>query len=425
MSGLPRRPSDSVKRVLLVTFDFPPVGGSGVQRVAKFAKYLPCFGWHPVVLTTRYGRGEPRDPTLAEELGSVEIHRTCAFDPYRWLSRMRPNSRSESDPGRIHGGQLGPLHPAAWLVPDGKLGWLPFGFGWALNHTRDGFDAVLSTLPTPTSAILGSLIARVWRVPHIIDYRDPWSGAYYMPKRPALLARLESACERRILSHAGGVSAVPEAAQALPPTDTPVWVIHNGYDEADFTVVEPRRTDAGFVIAHVGILWQGRDMGPLGAALQILRVKRPELYQQVHFLQVGRVDSFVARQLLDLSSQVRLARLPSVGHADAISYMTGADLLYLPTSHDHLPGKTYEYLRSGTPVLGLGRRDSQLHELIAETGGGWVLEPDDSDAIAQCIEDVIVGSRHVQLVDRSKLARYSREAGARTVAQLLDRVVNE
>ncbi|UCG85392.1 MAG: hypothetical protein JSW71_15855 [Gemmatimonadota bacterium] len=413
-----------MRRVLLVTFDFPPVGGSGVQRVAKFAKYLPHFGWRPVVLTTRYGRGGPRDSTLAEELESVEVYRAHAPDPYRWLRSLmrRLHTRPESRSDRIHGGHLGPLHPAAWLIPDGKVGWLPFGVGWALNHDHRGYQAVLSTLPTPTAAILGSLISRLWRVPHVVDYRDPWSGGYYLPRRPKLLARLESAWEKRILLQASAVSAVPEAANALPKAETPVWVIHNGYDEADFTDTVPKRIDAGFVIAHVGILFRGRDMQPLSAALRILRKRRPRLHQQVHLVQVGRVDDSVARQLQELSHEIRLSQFPSVNHADAISYMSGADLLYLPTSHDHLPGKTYEYLRSGTPLLGLGDRGSQLHCLIEETGGGLVFARDDHDAVARFIEATAVGASPARPADHSRLARYSREACARTMAELLDRV---
>jgi glycosyltransferase involved in cell wall biosynthesis len=414
-----------MKRVLIVTYDFPPVGGSGVQRVLKFAKYLPRFGWQPTILTTTHGRPIPRDPTLTAEIEHIEVHRTPSPHPYRIPAVLKRVLRRHHDANRytgdMDGGRKGPWHPTAWLVPDGKLVWIPFGAAWALLRNRKTrSQVVLSTVPTPTAAVLGSLIARAWRVPHVIDYRDPWTGAFYLPRRFRMLDRLESNWEARILRRASAAVIVPGVRELLPDVQTPIRMIHNGYDEDDFAGVRPRRPGNGFVIAHLGLLWRGRDLGPVTAACERLAAYRPDLASRIHFFQAGRVDRYVSRQFSALREHARVTVVPPLPHAEAIAYMLGADLLYLPTSHDCLPGKTYEYLRSGTPILGLGARNSHLHRLLAETGGGEVIRRDDSEAIAAYIERIMTGDARSPEPVSAAVARYSREATARALAQLLD-----
>ncbi len=416
-----------MRRVLLVSYDFPPAAGSGAYRAAKFAKYLPEHGWQPVVLTTRHGRWGPVDPTLLAGLEGVEIHRTRVADPYRLLAATRRALRSPTtaDTGRLHGGNLGRWHPAAWLVPDAKLAWIPFAVAWGLTR-RPGrrCDIVLSTLPTPTAAILGSLIAKLWGVPHVVDYRDPWSGAFYLPKRVKPLQRLERAWERRILERASAAVITPGVKDKLPTVETPFRLIPNGYDEDDFTGVRPQRPGPGFVIAHTGLLYKERDLAPLMNAVALLDRRNPGSADRLHFLQVGRTDAHVAGQLEQLSNRIRVTAIPAVSHGEAIAYMLGADLLYLPTNDDLLPGKTYEYLRSGAPILGLASESSSLGPLLAETAGGRAFRPTDAEAIASYLEERLRGGAP-RAAPAPAVQRYSRRATTRALAQLLDEVVAE
>ena len=423
---MPPEPPVNMKRVLLVTYDFPPVGGSGVQRIAKFAKYLPRFGWHPTVLTTRHGRLGPSDPTLARELMDIEVSRTLAPDPFRWIDAVARavGLRRSNHPTSLQGDRLRPWHPGAWLIPDGKVAWIPFGVSWALQRgPPERCDIVLSTLPTPTAAILGTLIADIWGVPHVMDYRDPWSGAFYTPARPPLFERAEARLERAVVSKATAVAVAPGADVTLPALDIPVRVIHNGFDESDFDHVLPKRPNGGFVIAHVGTLWKGRDLTPLIGALDLLHESQPGLAGHIHLLQVGRLDHHVAQQFTQLGARFQVTVIPSVSHPDAIAYMLGADLLYLPTTHGLVPGKTYEYLRSGTPTLALAAKGSHLQSLLAETGGGELIDGRDLNDIAHFIEKCMRQSDHPSPTVPAALARYSRLAAADRLAKLLNEAV--
>ncbi len=417
-------------RVLLVTYDFPPSGGSGVQRVAKLAKYLPTFGWKPIVLTTGHGRySNPPDSTLLRDIEDIEIHRTWTPDLYSLLARWKESLGLGNDRRRVSpataGHRQGPWHPSAWLIPDGKLPWIIPALKWAKSRCLDErAQVVLSTLPTPTAAILGSLIARAWNVPHIIDYRDPWSGAFYLPRRLGPLRNLELALERRILAKSVKATIVPGFARHLPKVDTPIEVIHNGFDESDFTSSSPVRPAGDFVIAHIGILWEGRDVEPLNKALILLNERIPELKNRIHFIQVGRIDKGIASQLERLSIHFKTTTLASVPHLEAIGYMLGADLLYLPLSFDHIPGKTYEYLRSRTPILAVGSEASHVRSLLAETGAGVTLAPADTSGMARFIEDVMTnGHAAATFSARAGLEKYSRESQAGQFARVLDDAV--
>ncbi len=415
-----------MRRVLLVSYDFPPAAGSGTYRVAKFAKYLPEFGWKPVVLTTRHGRWGPVDSTLLAGLEGIEIHRTRVADPFRLLAATRRALRSPTviDSGRLHGGNLGRWHPAAWIVPDAKLAWIPFALTWCVTQRPEQrCDIVLSTLPTPTATILGSLIAKLWAVPHVVDYRDPWSGAFYLPKRVKTLQRLERAWEQRILEHASAAVITPGVKEKLPTVETPFTLIPNGYDEDDFKGVPSQRPGPGFVVAHTGLLYKERGLAPLVTAIRVLDQRSPGLADRFHFLQIGRTDAHVKAQLQQLSERVRVTTIPTVSHAESIAYMLGADLLYLPTVDDLIPGKAYEYLRSGTPILGLASETSSLGSLLAETGGGRVFRPTDWDAIAAYLEERIRHGRSSSATSAPSVQRYSRRATTRSLAQLLDEVV--
>lgn len=424
----------SVKRVLLISYDFPPTGGSGVQRPTKFAKYLPKYGWRPVVLTTRRGRPVARDPSLLEDVGDVEVHRTPAPNPDRTLKRLRKMfARPDGVDAELVAAEprrVGPWNPRAWLVPDAKVFWIPFGLAWAARVARnDRADLVLSTIPSPSVAILGWRIARMWGVPHVVDYRDRWAGGFHIPQRIRPLEAFELSLEREILAHASAAVVVRDEElstirRLVPDRNLPVEIIMNGYDESDFEGVRPQRPVGGFVIAHVGVLYQCRDLGGLVNALKILATREPHLLRQVHFVQVGTVAFFARQQLAEMEKIVRVSVVPQVPHPEAIGYMLGADLLCLPTYDNAVPGKTFEYLRAGRPILGIGDDAPSLREILTPLRRGEVFTRDDAAGVGRYLKRIMRDGSRVEPADIEALTVFSREAGVERLAALLDRILD-
>ncbi len=421
-----------MKRVLLITYDFPPTGGSGVQRPTKFAKYLPTYGWQPVVLTTRLGRPVARDPSLLADVADVEVHRVAAPNPYRTVKRMRRmlgiEKRLRAEPVSADLGRVRGWNPQAWLIPDAKVFWVPFGFAWAATlpkHKR--CDLVLSTIPTPSAAILGWQIARMWKVPHVVDYRDPWADGFFIPERIRPLKAFEMYLERNILRHASAAVIVGERELAEirrfvldPPL--PIEVISNGYDESDFLDVKQKRPEGKFVIAHVGVLYQQKDLSGLLRGLQILAARTHDLVREVHFVQVGTVAVGTRKQLDEMQKVVRVSVIPPVSHPDAIAYMLGADLLCQPTFDNAMPGSTFEYLRAGRPILGIGDEAADLGKLLVQFGRGEVFAGRDGVGIADFIRRVMENRFRVGHGIDDDISPLSRENGVNRLAELLNRV---
>lgn len=420
------------KRVLIITYDFPPVSGSGVQRPTKFAKYLSEYGWEPVVLTTQKGRVVARDPDATLEVQNVEVYRTASPYPYRlqmalkrWFERRSPSFPDFQNPKQLPRSKW---HPKALMVPDAKVFWTPFALLWATKLSREKrCDVVLSTIPTPSAALLGFAISRLWGVPHVVDFRDPWFSAYYLPKRIKPLEQFERTLERKILQHASAAvvarkDELAEIARFVDEPGFPIELILNGYDEDDYEDVQPKRLGKAFVIAHVGVMdYPERGFKCLSEALRILSKARPESVEKLHIVQVGTVSPTLYCEIDELRTLVDVTVKPPVPHKEAICYMLGADLLYLPTFDNIIPGKTFEYLRVRKPILCVGDRADNVRSILEDTKSGQVFRKSDYDGIAQYITCVMAGL-HEEPLPMSYIENYSRKCGVNRLAQLLNKV---
>lgn len=426
-----------MKRVLLVTHDFPPVGGPGVQRAAKFAKYLPRYGWEISVLTVQTSGLVPQDRSQLGDVRGLRVHRTPAPSPYRAAMRLgrmaglayRPEEHIPGPPGK----RVGPWDPRAWLIPDGKILWVPFGVAWAVTRKRsDRSDLVLSTIPTPSASVLGWLIARSWHVPHVIDFRDPWAGAWFMPRRAKLARKFEQWLETRVLSESAGAVVAQdkwgsEIRSVVPDNGFLVKIIMNGYDESDFQGVRPCRPEARFVVVHAGGLYdrgaQATNLTGLRLAAELLAERQPQLAREMKFVQIGAVDRIMRAELALMERSVRVSVHAAVPHRQAIAHMLGADVLYLPTFDNIIRAKTFEYLRAGHPILAVGDDLEATGEILARFRSGETFRNGDAAGIAGFLERAWRAQAPQKRPQPRELVEHSREEGARRLAEMLDHVL--
>ncbi|HET9235040.1 MAG TPA: glycosyltransferase, partial [Candidatus Eisenbacteria bacterium] len=258
------------KRVLVVSYYFPPSGGPGVQRILKFVKYLPEFGFDPAVLTVAGGDYPARDESLVDEIpNGVAVLRTRIPEPYslyRKLTGKQKGSAVDVNVNRPRGQRL-PVSEriAEWVrgmlfVPDARVGWLVTGLEPGRDFARRlGTDIVYSSSPPYTCALLGRAIARGAGVPWVPELRDPWTEFLSAPRRPEPARTFERRLERGIYRDAPRlVVAWPGIAADLqakyPSEDTSkVRLIPNGYDPEDLNGVGPVR-NARFTVVYTGSL---------------------------------------------------------------------------------------------------------------------------------------------------------------------------
>jgi len=432
------------RRVLVLTYYFPPAGGPGVQRALKFVKYLPQSGWRPVVLTVREGAYPARDPSLAQDVPpDVPVHRTDSWNPYRLYARL--TGQSEDDAvvqGSMEGEERGWKESFARLVranlflPDARVGWVPFAVWRGRQLLADGsIDAILTTGPPHSTHLAGAALQWMTGVPWVADFRDPWTDINYYQELPHTwwARRIDAALERMVLRRSRAVTTVsPTWSRVLADkvhrgTDA-VRVIHNGYDDEDVDRTPEAVDRDAFTLTHVGSLYASRN--PMGLWQALRRLRDQGAVPELRIRLVGTVDPNVRAALRDLGLDDCTEFVSYVPHHEAVAYMQRAGLLLLsiedfPVSRGMLTGKIYEYLAAGRPILGVGDADGDAAALLQKTGGGRLFDRADVDGLASFIRQHYAAwaageSRAGAAAEQVR--PYRRRAQTERLAALLDEV---
>lgn len=410
------------RRLLMVCYYYPPLGGIGSMRPAKLARYLPEFGWDATVLTPENGIYF-RDESL--EFSTREVVRTRSLE----LSRVA--KRVIGQPGDLKPATVGPVLRRVRDVvrqtiyfPDGQVGWYPFAVraGSRLLR-RSRFDALLSSSGPVTTHLVARRLAHRHGAPWVAEFRDTWSD----PRDATEVGALSRRRARRLEA-----SLVRDASAVVVPS--PSWgelfeskgarrvqVITNGFDSAD---LPPRRTPRDSVLTHVGSLYPGfQDLRPVWAALH--RARRLGEAPVAKLLFVGNLHPDVRSELADYGLDDMLEVTGFLSHRDALARMMSSSALLVAGGRDDrpilrgvIPGKIFEYLASGLPILYVGRTDADPARLLAQFPGCFVIGPGDVDAAEAALGAVATGP-----VER-ETDQFTWRALARRLAATLDTVAS-
>jgi glycosyltransferase involved in cell wall biosynthesis len=390
-------------RLLVIAHHFPPIGGGGVQRSVKFLKHLPSFGIEPVVFTgpgRTSGRWEPEDQSLLAELGEgLDVRR---------MSASPPTTRGRLD---------------RWLGRGGPFAsWMDAGLRELAAELETPPDAIYVSL-APYDALAPALqLARRWKRPLIADLRDPWALDEVRVYPTRWHRGRELRAMRRMLRECDAVIwNCPEALRAGrellgKDVEPKQHCITNGYDEADFAGLQPRAPDGRFRIVHSGYLHTAlgerhRDRSLLARALggelhridfltrshvyllralERLQEDAPELTQHVDLHLHGVADER-DQAIVEQSSFERVHVHGYTPHDEVVRALVECDLLFLPM-HDLpkgerariVPGKTYEYLRAGAPILA-AIPEGDAREFVHAAKAGLCVAPSDVEGIASAL----------------------------------------
>ncbi len=428
------------RRVLFVTYYYPPSGGPGVQRSLKFTKYLPAFGWIPTVLTVRpeHASYPDLDPDLAEEIPpDVDVERTYAWDPYALYARVLKKRKEDV----VSVGFLGEAQMnlrqrvARWIranvfLPDARVGWVPFALRRGDDLLwRERYDAILTTGPPHSVHLVGMLLAYRHRLPWLTDFRDPWTEIDYYADLPMTTAArtLDAMMERLVLRRATAGTVVSEVMlrQLSRSGDLPLKVIENGFDPADFEGVTGDIPADEFVVSHIGNLNAARNPTALWKALARLDADAsiPKLFLSF----VGNVEPAVLASAAQYGLEKRVRTMPYVPHSDAVKRMKSATMLLLSINRVKgaegiVTGKVYEYVASGRPVLGIGPAAGDAARILRESGAGLLFEFDDVAGIATHLQksyNAWANGRPLHGAEEATALRYSRREQTGALAGLL------
>ncbi len=451
------RKSRTRRRALFICYLFPPVGGAGVQRPAKFVKYLHRFGWDVSVLTVENPSVPVFDNSLSEDIPPYTVIRKAyTMEPgYRHKARIASpdgvacSEVSERDRGSLVRGVKRVLRGVMGVVlqPDPQILWFPAAAKKGLELLRTmPHDVIFATAPPYTSLLLGSWLKRKSGLPLVLDYRDEWdlSSAYREnSKRDAISLSIQRMMQRTVLRSADGLVATTRAS-----TDTivkqarhygiqlPGICIYNGFDEADIVraragKVATLRYGGRLRMVYTGTLWNLTSVAPLVKAVQLLSARNPELATKLDLVFAGRKVSHQVSLLERLSETgCRVEMRDYCDHGEALSLMESADVLCLLLSEVEgaervVPAKLFEYLAMRREILAImpqGEAAELIIRYFADNrfGGG------DVAAIAAWIEERIkrkISGKQPFSVDIGDVSEFSRRYQARQLSEYLNRFV--
>ncbi len=430
-----------MSRPLVHAYYFPPIGGAGAQRPAKLVRYLHELGHSPAVLTgsgEARGRWTPRDETLGREIpAGVDIHRAEGQppEPPRWQARTER--------------------------------WLGFHSNWqrwwveqsvALGREFEDVDVLYTVMSPYSSALAASRLSRELGKPWIADLGDPWALDEMMIYPTRLHRRWELRRMRRLLGTAAAiVTTTSEAARKLRQefpelADRPIVSIPCGFDPGDFAGPEPKRDDRAFRIVHTGYLHTelGRQQQHASLPRRLLGggTAGVDILTRSHLFLLQAVERLIADNpslastieihlagVLSPTDREAAARSPVVRtpgyltHAETVTLMRSADLLFLPMQNlppgirsGTVPGKTYEYLASGRPILA-AVPEGDARDLLLQAGTAHICQPDDTDAIAAVIAAQMSRDARLPGLDSRFIRKFEYQRLSEHVAELIDHVV--
>ena len=403
----------------MIAYHFPPLAGSsGIQRTLRFAKYLPEYGWEPLVLTAHPRAYERTSADLLSEIpAGITVVRAPAFDTARHFS-------------------IAGRYPGFLARPDRWVGWLPGATlsGMAMIR-RYQPDAIWSTYPIATAHLIGAALQRKSGLPWIADFRDPMAQEGY-PTDPRVWRSFRKIEERAVREATLCTFTTPGAvrfySERYPQNAKGFRMIENGYDEETFAGVASGGVplnNGKITLLHSGIVYPSeRDPTQFLLAIRALidagRISADRL--RVRFRASMHEDflrSLAVR--FDLGECVEL--LPPIPYRDALDEMMRADILLIMQAsncNDQIPAKLYEYFRAGRPMLALTDPAGDTAGGLRAAGISAIAPLDQSQAIADVLDRVIAEPGAGTLAAPDIILKYSRRHRTGELAAMLDQIMS-
>lgn len=429
-----------MRRVLIITYYWPPSGGSGVQRWVKFAKYLPKEGWQPVIYTPENPELTAVDRTLAAEIPpEAEVIKRPIFEPYG-IYRKLMGKKGSGEVNPIHGGKknwkqkLSLMIRGNFFIPDPRVFWvrpsIRFLKGYLKKHP---VDAIITTGPPHSMHLIGLGLSKATHIPWLADFRDAWTNMFYY-KYLGLGKRADERqheLEKAVLDNATIVVSVSpfEQRDFQKITTNNVRLMTNGFDPDDYK--SETDSDDYFNITLTGLFASAGNPKILWKVLAEKVLADHEFKNLLRIRLIGKTDAEILRSIEDAGLGENLYYPGYQPHEVAVREQRNASFLLLclrqePEYASAVPGKIFEYLASRRPILGIGQTDSIMAKMIRDTASGVAYDWDDEESIRRWVDFCWDEFKNGELKDNtSDISRYDRRVITRQLAGYLDEMTRD
>ncbi|MGY5850871.1 glycosyltransferase family 4 protein [Salegentibacter sp. F14] len=425
-----------MKKVLIITYYWPPAGGPGVQRWLKFVKYLREFGIEPVVFTPR----NPNYPICDENLESevpenLQIIKQPIIEPYRLAGFF-----SKKQTATISSGIIEEEENQGWLqrlmlyirgnffIPDARKFWIKPSVNYLLKFLKsENIDTVVTTGPPHSVHLIGLALKKELSIQWIADFRDPWTQIGYHSKLKLSkdAQRKHKEYEQQVLKTADKIIVTSHTTRAefISKTQKPVHLITNGYDKVNFS--QPIIPDEKFSFSHIGSLLSGRNPRILWESFRELMEEDAEFERSFQLRLVGKVSPEVLRSIKENNLEKYLELVPYVSHREALIFQRQSQVLLLleidsSETRGIIPGKLFEYLNAERPILAIGPDLWDVQKILEETGAGKAYSYSDKELVKIQLKKLFSDFKMGSLNSAPRnIAQYSRKMLTGKLANLL------
>ncbi|MCU7615596.1 glycosyl transferase family 1 [Chryseobacterium sp. PBS4-4] len=401
------------KKILIITYYWPPAGGPGVQRWLKFAKYLPEFGWEPIIFTPE----NPSYPLIDESLmkdvpENLEIIKTKIWEPYQLAEKLnKSNKKFKAGQFDVGNNQSWKSKLSIWVrgnffIPDARVFWVNPSVKFLEQYLKiNKIDVVVTSGPPHSLHLIGLQLKQKFPdIKWIADFRDPWTEISYYKH-----LKLTNKSDKKHRQMESDVFKNADITLATSYTDAENFrenganavCITNGFDENDATktlkfsqsqTLEPLNSQTKFTLSYIGVLEQLRNPENLWKALDDLVKSNDEFAENFKLKFVGRIDDKILQSIETSSLKNHIDNLGYLSHDKAIGEMANSSMLLITnfpneSSKGIIPGKIFEYLATGKQIISFGPNEADVAKILDETNAGKHFSYQDSEAIKNFIQE--------------------------------------
>ena len=410
------------------------------MRWLKMSKYLPEFGWQPVVYTPSNPDSSVYDESLVNEVHPdiIEI-KTPIWEPYQIYRKLTGKKKNET----FKAGYISEASTGNWknrlsvfirgnfLIPDPRMFWIKPSVKYLTKYLKeDPVNAMVSTGPPHSMHLIALGLKMKFNIPWIADFRDPWTDIdFYNKLRLTRWAdRKHRRLEQKVLQNADHVVTVSPSWQKdfEKISNRQVDLVHNGYDPEDFNFQDDFISQQGFILSHFGAFNKDRNPSSLWTVLAELSSVNAAFKKALRIQLIGQTDKSIIEEIKQKGLTENLVLFDYLPHHQGIDLLRQSQVLLLPINDTPnlkgiLPGKMYEYLALKRPVLAIGPTGADYAQILAETKSGISHHYDDREGLKKSVEDLFLQFQNNNLrMDSGEYEKYSRRNLAQKIMGLLE-----
>jgi glycosyltransferase involved in cell wall biosynthesis len=419
-------------KALIITYYWPPAGGSGVQRWLKFVKHLQDFDIEPVVYTVDNGNYPIKDTSLATQIPkNVKMLQQPIWEPTNLLFWKAKNEQKKDISNTSKGGFLSFIR-GNFFIPDPKIFWVNPSVKYLQNYLNNHkIDVIISTGPPHSMHLIAKKLHQKNKVKWIADFRDPWTNLYYNDdfKQGALAKWRNKKLETSVLKNADCILTVSNSLkEEFSKTAKNITVITNGYDD-EVSEKKQITLDTKFAISYIGLLPKQSNPKILFKVLAKLCKKNIDFKNDLKLNFIGDISEEVKEEITKNNLLENTNFTDYVSHKQAVEFQKKAQVLLLlipnvKNAKGILTGKLFEYLTSKRPILAIGPVAGDLDEILKETNTGVVIDYEDTKNLTSEIKELYQRYKNNSLEVTSKnIEQYHRKELTKKLASLIKNLI--